>query len=360
MELPMNRFLTIIAATFLLSINVNSQTINGGFSTNLNGSVYEVTIYLNMATGTGTAGLVNLDFTFNNSAITFAGSPINGTDYIILNGFTSYPTKNITRPQSNKIVIGLATLGTPAPINLNSTPLNIITLYFTIANAAMTSNLTWGTIEVIPSFGGTPYTVGTWNDLNQPLPVELSSFTASGNQNAVNLKWQTATELNNYGFEIERQAYNSTLPDVSGWEKIGFVTGSGNSNAPKDYAFVDKNPLGSSKFKYRLKQIDNDGQYEYSDAVEVMLIPVEYTLYQNYPNPFNPSTKIKFALPEAGKVVLKIYDMTGAEVAELVNTDYEAGYYEIELNASNLASGVYLYRLQSNGFSQVKKLMLLK
>ena len=88
---------------------------------------------------------------------------------------------------------------------------------------------------------------------------------------------------------------------------------------PKTYSYIDPNPIGGSKFQYRLKQIDNDGQFEYTEAVEVMLIPIEYTLYQNYPNPFNPSTRIKFSLPKAGKVSLKIYDITGAEITEPID-----------------------------------------
>jgi hypothetical protein len=214
--------------------------------------------------------------------------------------------------------------------------------------------------DIAPTVGdllgfSTPHITGSsLYEGNSPLPIELFSFSANVINNSVKISWMTKTEINNYGFDLERKT------NFTQWKKVGFVNGNGNSNSPKTYSFSDNNPSGGSKFLYRLKQIDNDGQFEYSDAVEVMLIPMEYTLYQNYPNPFNPSTKIKFALPEAGKVVLKIYDMTGAEVAELVNTDYEAGYYDIDLNLSNLSSGVYLYRLQSKGFSQVKKLVILR
>ena len=192
-----------------------------------------------------------------------------------------------------------------------------------------------------------------------PLPVELVNFAAQVNGNSVTLEWSTATEVNNYGFEVERRIKNEKL-EIINWQIVGFVEGNGNSNSPKDYSFVDKTVL-IGKYSYRLKQIDNDGKYEYSAAIEVDLgTPKDYNLSQNYPNPFNPSTTIKFVIPKAGKVILKIYDITGVEITELINSDYEAGYYDVELNASALASGVYIYRLQSNNFIAVKKLVVLK
>ena len=125
-----------------------------------------------------------------------------------------------------------------------------------------------------------------------PVPVELTSFTANVRENIVMLEWVTATEVNNYGFDLERQTGNKQSA-VSNWEMIGFIEGHGNSNSPKQYSFTDKNLIGGSLFKYRLKQIDNDGTYEYSDEIEIEIIPTEFALYQNYPNPFNPSTKIR-------------------------------------------------------------------
>jgi hypothetical protein len=190
--------------------------------------------------------------------------------------------------------------------------------------------------------------------VDPPFPVELTSFNGTVINEIVRLNWSTATEINNFGFEIERKS------ETAEWIKLGFVKGNGNSNSPKTYYYSDTDPIGGSKFLYRLKQIDNDGQFEYSDAVEVILLPMKYSLYQNYPNPFNPTTKIKFAIPEAGRVSLKIFDINGREVFDLVNNFYEAGYYDVELNLSDLSSGTYIYRIQSNNFSVSKKLMLLK
>ncbi|MGB5895882.1 MAG: T9SS type A sorting domain-containing protein, partial [Ignavibacteriaceae bacterium] len=115
-----------------------------------------------------------------------------------------------------------------------------------------------------------------------------------------------------------------------------------------------------SKFSYRLKQIDNDGAYEYSDIIEVEFVPTEFTLYQNYPNPFNPATKIKYSIPKESEVTVKVFDILGAEVITLLNEEKEAGVYEVDFNAQRLASGVYFYRLQAGSFIEAKKMVLMK
>ncbi|MBU0475420.1 MAG: T9SS type A sorting domain-containing protein [Bacteroidetes bacterium] len=203
-----------------------------------------------------------------------------------------------------------------------------------------------------------------------PLPVEITSFTANMLDGKVELSWQTATEVNNYGFDVE------TLRATSDeWETIGFVEGSGNSNSPKNYTFIDENPLQDS-VEYRLKQIDTDGNYSYysetvkvagfgTTAVDDDTLPTEYKLSQNYPNPFNPSTTISYSIPtnvksEMSNVKLIVFDVLGKEVATLVNENQSAGHYKVEFNASNLSSGVYFYRLESGNFKQNKKLMLIK
>ena len=191
--------------------------------------------------------------------------------------------------------------------------------------------------------------------LNNPLPVELSSFAAKMyDQDKVKLNWKTQTEVNNYGFDVERQTINGQ------WEKVGFVNGNGNSNSPKEYSYIDNNLVGGSKFLYRLKQVDNDGQFTYSDAVEVEVVPNEYNMLQNYPNPFNPSTTIKFSLPKATQLKINLYNMLGELVETIADGAYEAGYYTVSFNASNLPSGVYIYRIESNDYVKTMKMMLLK
>ena len=202
------------------------------------------------------------------------------------------------------------------------------------------------------------------------LPVELTSFIANISGSNVVLRWHTATEINNYGFEVERYALSA---ERKVWEKIGFVQGHVNSNSPKDYTFSDACPFGNNtkvRIQYRLKQIDTDGKYEYyptiaevnynkSDA-EGKQIPKDFSLAQNYPNPFNPATTIRFQLPEDSYVTLKVYDILGNEVATLVDEVEKAGYYQRQFNGSFLSSGIYFYQLKAGKFSSIKKLILTK
>ncbi|MFQ3599171.1 MAG: T9SS type A sorting domain-containing protein [Chloroherpetonaceae bacterium] len=199
------------------------------------------------------------------------------------------------------------------------------------------------------------------SDASNQLPVELTSFTARKSEQGVELAWQTASEQNNAGFEVERKSEGAT------WNTLGFVRGNGTTTEAQSYSFLDNSASG--KVQYRLKQIDFDGQFEYSNIIEVDAgLPKTFELSQNYPNPFNPTTVINYQLPTASNVSLKIYDVLGKEVATLVNGRQEAGSYNFNFNASNLSSGVYFYRLQAsatNGasgsnFVQTKKMMLVK
>ena len=148
------------------------------------------------------------------------------------------------------------------------------------------------------------------------------------------------------------------------WEKVTFIEGHGNSNSPKLYSFTDKNLVGGSKFMYRLKQIDIDGTFEYSDAVEIEVLPTKYELYQNYPNPFNPTTNIKFSLPEDTRIAINIYNLLGEKVASVLNEDVKAGFHQVDFNTNSagytIASGVYIYTIESKNFTQVKKMILMK
>lgn len=187
-----------------------------------------------------------------------------------------------------------------------------------------------------------------------PIPVELVSFSASTNGNIVSLNWETASETQNFGFEIERSVDNLT------WTRIGFVDGAGNSTTLRTYSYSDNYTL-SGIVNYRLKQLDFDGTYAYSDVINIELNPVEFALMQNYPNPFNPSTVIKFSLAQDAKVLLTVYNVIGEKVALLLNNDLKAGTHQVEFNASYLTSGIYFYELKTNkGFESMKKMMLVK
>jgi subtilisin family serine protease len=190
-----------------------------------------------------------------------------------------------------------------------------------------------------------------------PLPVELTSFTADVIGKGVQLNWRTETEVDNYGFEIQKSEFQSQNSD---FEAIGFVEGYGNSNSPKEYSFTD-NSIIDGEYSYRLKQIDNDGDFDYSDEVMVTIgTPNNFSLEQNYPNPFNPSTTISFSLPQSAFITLKIFNLMGEEVETPINDHLAAGSYNYKFNPSGLASGVYIYRLSSDKFTQTRKMQYLK
>jgi len=197
-----------------------------------------------------------------------------------------------------------------------------------------------------------------WTAANSssPMPVELVSFSSAVKGRNIDLKWKTSKEVNNKGFEIERKL------SVGSWQYAGFVTGAGNTNETKEYSFEDKN-LNAGTYSFRLKQIDYNGNYSYHNlngTVEIGL-PAKFNLSQNYPNPFNPSTKIDFELPVESNVSLKVFDLTGKEVMNIMNNEtVKAGYHTAEINAGGLSSGVYFCRLTAGKFSSVKKIILLK
>ena len=196
---------------------------------------------------------------------------------------------------------------------------------------------------------------------NESLPVELVSFKATVASNTATLTWQTATEVNNYGFDVERRLVHSHSSTFDSWGKIGFVKGSGTSNSAHSYSYTDAS-VSSGTYAYKLKQIDNDGTYKYLYEAEVTVsVPNVFALNQNYPNPFNPTTTISFTLAQDGFTTLKIYDVLGREVATLASGELKANVVNtVTFNASKLSSGVYFSKLDSNGSIQIKKMALMK
>ncbi|MCF8265124.1 MAG: T9SS type A sorting domain-containing protein, partial [Melioribacteraceae bacterium] len=205
------------------------------------------------------------------------------------------------------------------------------------------------------------------------VPVELISFSASVSENAVLLSWNTATEIDNYGFQVERASTGSAADKSEfDWEMIGFVEGHGTTNSPQSYSFIDtktsegfENFEGVNRtFQYRLKQIDFDGKFEYSNVVEIQLdTELKYELFDNYPNPFNPVTTIRFSLPAFDNLhttSLRIFNILGEQVAELVNSELSPGVHTVTFDANNLSSGIYFYRLETTSFSELKKMILIK
>lgn len=226
------------------------------------------------------------------------------------------------------------------------------------------------TNNTITIYGLTGFSIFGLGDINNPLPVELTSFVAKVKDRDVILEWQTATEQNTSGFEIERKLINEKDNSLEKWEKVGFVRGSGISNKPVQYSFEDKK-LNTGKYMYRLKMVDIDGSFEYSNEVRVEIgKPAITELKQNYPNSFNPETKIEYQLSNPSKVRLEVYNITGELVTVLVDKELDAGYYMEIFNANKvnggLASGVYIYRMIANDLvlgktiTQTKKMLLIK
>jgi hypothetical protein len=201
--------------------------------------------------------------------------------------------------------------------------------------------------------------------IQKPLPVQLVSFDANLNNDGVELKWKTNSEINNYGFYVERQ-----IEDEQKFTEVkeGFIPGHGTTLEPQSYSFIDNSITEVGTYYYRLRQVDNDGLVNYSSPVSISIsvlsvnesILLTYKLEQNYPNPFNPSTTIKYGLPEQAHVTLTVHNTLGQRVATLVNEKQNEGYHKVVFNNPSLPNGVYFYRLQAGTFTDTKKLLLIK
>jgi hypothetical protein len=201
---------------------------------------------------------------------------------------------------------------------------------------------------------------------NDPLPIQLMAFTAIETSAGVELQWSTATETNNYGFYVERKAEGEAnfteLPN-------SFVKGAGTTLEEQHYSWTDKE-VTPGTYYYRLRQADLNGDFAYSHEIRVVVsgvvgvwddgLPLEFKLLQNFPNPFNPVTEIRYAIKDAGFVVLKVYNVLGQEVATLVNEQKQPGRYAANFDAGKLASGMYVYRLTSRENIVTKQMMLIK
>lgn len=191
--------------------------------------------------------------------------------------------------------------------------------------------------------------------IDASLPVELNSFTSTVSGNNVFLNWSTISEVNNSGFEVERSQF------MNEWIKIGFVNGARNSSVPMNYNFEERN-LSTGRYSYRLKQIDYNGNFQYFNLQNDVVIgaPLKFVLFQNYPNPFNPNTKINFDIPSDGFVKISVYDVSGKEIKNLVNEFKSAGYYSVNFDGSGFSGGIYFTRLEAGNNISVQKMILVK
>ncbi|MEJ5261604.1 MAG: M14 family zinc carboxypeptidase [Ignavibacterium sp.] len=269
----------------------------------------------------------------------------NGSSWIPLQGNYTNPGTGSTQPSGEPLYDGTQTNWVQEEINLTGLTSAQSKLRFQLGTDGSVTKDGW----YVDDISIYVYAV---------VPVELASFTAIALDNSVELNWTTSSELNNSGFEIQRK----TLKENSQWIKIGFVDGSGTTTEPTTYIFTDKNPAKGINL-YRLKQIDFDGGYKIFNSVAVEFnSPIEFALEQNYPNPFNPATMISFSIPNGVRnlVSLKVYDILGNEVATLVNEYKEAGTYKVEFDATDLPSGLYLYKLTTGNYTAVRKMMVIK
>lgn len=204
------------------------------------------------------------------------------------------------------------------------------------------------------------FNTARFTDSNNPLPVELTLFNVCMNNNSAILNWQTATEVNNFGFEIERSYRQFSATNNTEFLRIGFVSGNGSSSSEKEYTYTDNLLAAPGIYTYRLKQLDNNGSFEYSAEVSVPFGGMPFILGQNYPNPFNPATVISYQIDKNSLVSIRIFNSLGEEVKTVVNEFQTAGRYTLEFNASSLPSGVYYYMLQAGGQKAVRKMIYLK
>ena len=326
-------------------------TINGQFGDQLvecSNSTYSTTLKLNISDYNDPVVLSwsKTRFTFNTRALEFVdGEMINFTN---ANGYT---TNVYLTSDGQKIQIEFELLEGGAGFTMipGNDLYDCVKLNFNILDCEAYTNICpFAQQDYQASDVNGNLTIGEFLCYDIGLPVELTSFTINNINNEVVLNWETATELNNYGFNIQRNG-----------ETIGFVPGYGNSTSPKSYSFTNV-PTTSGIYSYRLQQIDNDGTTELSNEISIEIVLNKFELNQNYPNPFNPSTTIGFFLNKSEDVSLIVYDIIGSQVAVLAQGSYDEGYNEVIFNASNLSSGMYIYRLQTDSGVLTKTMIVLK
>ncbi len=321
--------------------------------------------------GTGGKGKIRLDAPLT-TGITYPPVGYNGISYAL---FGTSITPDIIKPADQYWSVlnfgtNTSSPGTSIHIDILSSTDSVLKADVSsgtlLNNAGIGKNINSIKLKAIllNSYGNQTPILYDWSVEWTPTSVELAFFTIQFVQTTMNviLDWQTVTETNNYGFEVERATLDT-------WEKIGFVKGNGTTTIPQKYTLTDslntlveQLPDNSIDLKYRLKQIDFNGKFENSPEVEVTIIqePLTFSLSQNYPNPFNPVTRIKFEIPKLSHVKLTIFNILGREITTLVNEELKPGRYEFSWNASKNISGVYFYKIKAGSYSETRKMMLLR
>ena len=376
-----------IADAQTLQLTVANQTFSG--------SNFSFDIYMQATSGTVYLAGADLVLTFNSGNFTspadtkgavgtFVLNDVDGDNSTQAGGTVGALYRSETVPAtitSNQIIINVQAeaIGDQTTFNSDVAVIDNNLYHFGtytisgITTPTGTMGLAWktsgsGVNTSVSTFANTTPWNQTTVTLSTPtiatgyLPVELSSFTALAQGRTINLAWQTKTEVNNSGFDVERQAVSTTASATSTWAKVGSVTGKGTTNTPQNYSFSDvvKN---AGSYNYRLKQIDRNGSFTYSSevAVKATLSPEDYKLSQNYPNPFNPSTKFNFAMKTTEHVAIKVYNSIGQEVVTLFDGVVPADQIqEVTFDGSRLSSGIYFYVLRATDRVEVKKMLMMK
>jgi hypothetical protein len=360
----------IITLCLFFTTGLAQDTYEATFTLVVDGSSLYLDLYLRTATGTSAKlGDATLTFAFNSTALLMVGKDA-ASDGRWDNGssadYTNLGVTNASPIASFDIVKSSAGSGLDIP----TVATRVGRIVFTILDPNASPGIVWmpEPLSVAYDWDGNPLLVDLVNPLDVPLPVQLVSFvgTLEMGSNVVSLKWSTVSEINNYGFTVQRRAVgDADFVDLQN----SFIPGHGTTLQPQSYSFTDNTIRAAGDYEYRLKQTDLDGTVHYSDPVKVIVTvtdvaeaaPMVFQLLQNYPNPFNPSTQIRFSVGSSERAQLSVYNMLGQQVATLFDEVAEAGrYYAVRFDAAGLSSGMYFYKLQSGARSEMKKLLLMK
>jgi hypothetical protein len=333
-------------ATFTTTLNIGSSGI-----LNLGGSLY--------AKSTSAATAINV-VASSGSIVNFSGASSSTLDLSkvpspTLSNLAINNAAGVTLSQATTIS-GILAISTGATLNLGGFTNSANQL--SLGGVGQTTTGIWGSTTSGAAHINDTYFAATTGTVSvtAPLPVELVSFTATGTHTGAVLAWKTATEKNNYGFNVERRVIGNSV-----WSKVGFVAGHGTSNVANSYNYADAN-VAAGTYAYRVAQVDNDGTVKtYNESQVTVGAAAKMLTLGNYPNPFNPTTTFEFSVPNDGLTTVKIYNVLGQELVTAFSGEVKAGTYQhATFDGSKFSSGVYFYAIENNGQHMIKKMLMMK
>lgn len=357
--------LALLIGALPLQAQEATFTFANGQITGTSPKFYEFDVMIQASTAGTRLGDTQVYINYNTSAFgtsVVANSKITVTKAALISGNVDYLAPNVQDNTASRISITTEWAREHVPTDAEETPTTataLIHVRLEIADENQTAGLSFQSSlmggQQFQSDNSTTYPTVTASDTDDAsLPVELTTFDALLDGGSVQLTWSTATETNNAGFEVEH-ALSSAMPAFT---TLGFVSGHGTTLEAQNYTFA-ANDLGPGHHLFRLKQIDFDGAFAYSDPVAIE-VTGRFALQPAYPNPFNPSTRISYDVPATEAVTLQVYDVLGRTVQVLVDGVQDTGRYVVTFDATHLASGAYYYRLEAGAFSQTRRMLLLK